>query len=63
LAVFNKILVPCDISQSSDRALEFAVKIAIEGKDSELMHIIPSFPMPNPSARSFQKYYISQLPS
>lgn len=52
LAAFRKILVPHDGSKSSDPALEYAVKIA-GGKDSEiiLMHVIPSFPAPFPSAK------------
>ena len=50
---FNKILVPHDGSKSSDRALEYAVKIAGENKECEIiiMHVIPSLPVPFPSAK------------
>jgi nucleotide-binding universal stress UspA family protein len=53
LVTFNKILVPHDGSKSSDRALEYAVKVAGENTGCEivLMHVIPSIPTPYPSAK------------
>jgi nucleotide-binding universal stress UspA family protein len=55
---FNKILVPHDGSKSSDRALEYAVKIAGENKECGIiiiiiiiMHVVPSFPVPFSSAK------------
>ena len=46
LAAFSKILVPHDGSNSADRALDYAVKIASEGEPGQVvvMHVIPSFP-------------------
>jgi nucleotide-binding universal stress UspA family protein len=50
---FHKILVPHDGSKSSDRALEYAVKISIENKECEIiiMHVIPPLPILFPSSR------------
>lgn len=54
MAAFNKILVPHEVSNPSDRALEYAVKIAGEDRDAEiiLMHVNPSIPAPILSASS-----------
>jgi nucleotide-binding universal stress UspA family protein len=56
---FNKILVPCDSSTASDKALSNALKIAILSKVSErihkkgdgvvtisLLHVLPEISMP-----------------
>jgi len=53
LVTFNKILVPRDATKSSDRALEYAVKIASDNRECEiiLMHVIPSFPTLIPSSK------------
>lgn len=53
MGTFNNILVPHDASKSSDRALEYAVKIANDNTECEItiMHVIPSLPVPMPSAK------------
>lgn len=53
LVTFNKILVPHDGSKSSDHALEYAVKIAGENLECEIviMHVIQSISTPYPSAK------------
>jgi nucleotide-binding universal stress UspA family protein len=53
MVTFDKILVPHDGSKSSDRALEYAIKIAGDNKNSEitLMHVVQSIPAPLSSSK------------
>jgi nucleotide-binding universal stress UspA family protein len=53
LVTFNKILVPHDGSKSSERALEYAVRIASDNKDCGiiLMHVVPLIHTLYPSAK------------
>lgn len=53
LVTFNKILVLHDGSKCSDRALEYAVKIADGNKECEIiiMHMIQSLLVPFPLAK------------
>ena len=53
MPIFEKVLVPHDGSKTSDRALEYAVKVASDNKKCEiiLMHVVPPIPTPLPSAK------------
>ena len=53
MELFKTILVPYDLSKSSDRALEYAANLANLSNDCHIiiLHIIPTFPIKRPHPR------------
>ena len=53
MELFKTILVPYDLSKSTDRALEYAANLANLSNDCHIiiLHIIPTFPIKRPHPR------------